>query len=158
MLRSVLTNSGVLVKKATRVGSRCLLVARVNTASLLALPVSSGVPGTGTYTSLHTSLSHTLLYTLVFPPSTVSTCLFVISPSQLVSLNLCPLLLPRSLLHPPPNFPPPPATFSYVLSAWIPHVGSSLQSGFFGRCDAHGRDSSPHAGDCKRTPPPPPSR
>ena len=49
------------------------------------------------------------------------------------------------------------ATFSYVLSAWIPHVGSSLQSGFFGRCDAHGRDSSPHAGDCKRTPPPPPS-
>ena len=42
------------------------------------------------------------------------------------------------------------ATFSYVLSAWIPHVGSSLQSGFFGRC-AQGRDSSPHAGDCKRT-------
>jgi len=28
---------------------------------------------------------------------------------------------------------------------------------FFGRCDEHGRDSSPHAGDCKRTPPPPPS-
>ena len=48
---------------------------------------------------------------------------------------------------------------SYVLSAWIPHVGTSLQFGFrvFGRCDAHGRDSSPHAGDCKRTPPPPPS-
>ena len=60
------------------------------------------VPGTGT--------THTLLYTLLFPPSTVSTCLFVISPSQLVSLNLCPLLLPRSLLHPPPNFPPPPPT------------------------------------------------
>ena len=46
---------------------------------------------------------------------------------------------------------------SYVLSAWIPHVGTSLQFGFFGRCDAHGRDSSPHAGDCKGTPPPPPS-
>ena len=42
--------------------------------------------------------------------------------------------------------------------AWIPHVGTSLQSGFSGRCDAQGRDSSPHAGDCKRTPPPPPSR
>jgi len=41
--------------------------------------------------------------------------------------------------------------------AWIPHVGTSLQFGFFGRCDAHGRDSSPHAGGCKRTPPPPPS-
>ena len=46
---------------------------------------------------------------------------------------------------------------SYALSAWIPHVGPSLQSGFSGRCDAQGRDSSPHAGDRKRTPPPPPS-
>ena len=46
---------------------------------------------------------------------------------------------------------------SYALSAWIPHVGPSLQFGFSGRCDAQGRDSSPHAGDRKRTPPPPPS-
>ena len=36
-------------------------------------------------------------------------------------------------------------------------VGTSLQSGFSGRCDTHGRESSPHAGDRKRTPPPPPS-
>jgi len=35
--------------------------------------------------------------------------------------------------------------------AWIPHVGTPLQSGFSRRCDAQGRDSSPHAGDCKRT-------
>ena len=33
----------------------------------------------------------------------------------------------------------------------------ACSSVFFGRCDTHGRDSSPHAGDCKRTPPPPPS-
>ena len=44
---------------------------------------------------------------------------------------------------------------SYALSAWIPHVGPSLQFGFSGRCDAQGRDSSPHAGDRKRTPPSP---
>ena len=30
-------------------------------------------------------------------------------------------------------------------------VGTSLQSGLSRRCDAQGRDSSPHAGDCKRT-------
>ena len=49
-------------------------------------------------------------------------------------------------INPPPPPPPPPPS---------PPPACSLV--FFGRCDEHGRDSSPHAGDCKRTPPPPPS-
>ena len=35
------------------------------------------------------------------------------------------------------------------------HHQSSSSSGFLVRCDTLGRDLSPHADDCKRTPPPP---